>query len=321
MRAIDKMGTGRVAVVDVANAFLIRRLPDYAVKAYLKGRENDPQGYPYHMELANVYQSARNFGGMMDEYLDLVGADESRIDHVQNILQALMNSYNDESFNQVLRSKMLERSRKYPDKIIYSELLLWYSIQQKEFSLALTQAMAMEKRTRDEGDAVYRVGQLAASNEFFDVAIDAFEYIKAKGENHFLYMSAEVLLLEVKFSKLMRIWMPDKEKIQEMAGEYEKVIADRGKLPNTIVLIRNLAHLKAFYLDQSEEAVKLLQDAVVMRGISAQIIAQCKIDLADILLMEGDEWEASLLYMQVEKAFKYDLVGFEAKLKNARLSF
>jgi len=46
-----------------------------------------------------------------------------------------------------------------------------------------------------------------------------------------------------------------------------------------------------------------------------------KIELADILLLTGDVWEASLLYSQVEKAFKNDVVGFEAKYRNARLYY
>jgi hypothetical protein len=32
-------------------------------------------------------------------------------------------------------------------------------------------------------------------------------------------------------------------------------------------------------------------------------------------------WDASLLYSQVEKEFKYEAIGHEAKFKNAKLSF
>jgi tetratricopeptide (TPR) repeat protein len=320
-RAIEKMEPTRMAVVDLANAFLIRRLPDYAIKVYLKGRKVIPESYQFNIELANVYQSTRNFGAMMDEYLDLLAADEVRLDLVQNILQQLMNHLNDESFNQLIRGKMIERTQKSPDKIIYSELLLWYSIQQKEFALALAQAKAMERRTRDEGDMVYKVGQLAASNEYFDVAIEAFEHIRAKGEMHFLYLSAEIMLLEVKYAKLMKTGISNGLQIEKMEQEFEKVINDLGQNAGTVVLMRNLAHLRAFYLDKVDPAVEMLEAAIAMPGVRPSVVAQCKIDLADIFLMTGEIWEATLLYSQVEKSFKYDPVGYEAKLKNARLSF
>ncbi len=320
-KAIEKLEPTRMAVVDLANAFLIRRLPDYAVNVYLKGRKIVPESYPFYFELASVYQSARNFAGMMDEYLDLVNSDETKTEQVQNILQHLMNNLNDENFNQVVKGKLIERTQKFPDNIVYSELLLWYSLQQKEFVLALMQAKAMEKRTRDEGETVYRVGQLAASNGYYDVAIEAFELIRAKGATHFLYLSAEITLLEVRYSKLMSTGDFDHVQLASLEEEYQKVLDDLGKNNNTITLIRNLAHLRAFYLDKVEHALELLELALTLPNVSPQVMAQCKIDLADIQLMNNDVWEATLLYSQVEKAFKYDPVGFEAKYKNARLSF
>lgn len=320
-RAIDALEPTRAAIVDLANAFLIRRLPDYAVRVYLKGRKIISEPYPFHIELANVYQSTRNFAGMMDEYLDLINSDETRINMVQNMLQHLLNNFNDESFNQIIRGKILERAQKNPDNLIYSELLLWYSIQQKEFSLALSQAKAMERRTRDEGELVFSVGELAASNEYWDVAIEALEHIKAKGENHFLYLRAEILMLEVKFNRLMKAGGVEPAQIGMMEKEYERVLDNLGRNASTVVLMRNLAHLQAFYLDKVEPAVELLEFAIKLPNVSQTVIAQCKIDLADIFLMTGEVWEATLLYSQVEKAFKYDPVGFEAKLKNAKLSF
>jgi tetratricopeptide (TPR) repeat protein len=49
--------------------------------------------------------------------------------------------------------------------------------------------------------------------------------------------------------------------------------------------------------------------------------ADLKLELGDIYLFEGEVWEASLLYSQVEKALKSEPVGHEAKLRNARLSY
>lgn len=43
--------------------------------------------------------------------------------------------------------------------------------------------------------------------------------------------------------------------------------------------------------------------------------------LADILVQSGNLWDASLLYGQIERDFKNDLPGFEAKFKNARIYF
>jgi tetratricopeptide (TPR) repeat protein len=39
------------------------------------------------------------------------------------------------------------------------------------------------------------------------------------------------------------------------------------------------------------------------------------------MLFSGNKWEASLLYKQVEKANKYDAIGFEARLKAAKFFY
>ncbi|MBK6641532.1 MAG: tetratricopeptide repeat protein [Bacteroidetes bacterium] len=58
-----------------------------------------------------------------------------------------------------------------------------------------------------------------------------------------------------------------------------------------------------------------------MPGIAPQFSAKCKLELGDILILTGEMWDASLYYSQVDKDFKNDAIGREAKFKNARLSF
>jgi TolA-binding protein len=50
-------------------------------------------------------------------------------------------------------------------------------------------------------------------------------------------------------------------------------------------------------------------------------MAEIKLDLGDMHLLVGDIWDASLLYSQVEKDFKYEIVGQTAKFRNAKLSY
>jgi tetratricopeptide (TPR) repeat protein len=49
--------------------------------------------------------------------------------------------------------------------------------------------------------------------------------------------------------------------------------------------------------------------------------AEAKLELADIYVFDGLVWDAALLYGQVDKDFKNDAIGREAKFRNARLSY
>ena len=58
-----------------------------------------------------------------------------------------------------------------------------------------------------------------------------------------------------------------------------------------------------------------------MARVDDHFKAECKLELGDIYLLIGEQWEAMLLYGQVDKDFKEDQFGQEAKFRNARLYY
>ena len=98
-------------------------------------------------------------------------------------------------------------------------------------------------------------------------------------------------------------------------------LSELGLNKNTLELLRDRAHLKAYFLNQHEEAIALLEEGLALPGIDTKTMAQLKLDLGDVYLISGNIWEASLLYSQVDLDFKYDVMGHEARLRNARVSF
>jgi tetratricopeptide (TPR) repeat protein len=90
---------------------------------------------------------------------------------------------------------------------------------------------------------------------------------------------------------------------------------------NTVEALRSKALLHAFYLDEHEKAIQILEEIIKIPRVSKSLIDQSKLDLGDIYLLIGEPWESTLLYSQVEKASKETPNGYEAKLKNAKLSY
>ena len=50
-------------------------------------------------------------------------------------------------------------------------------------------------------------------------------------------------------------------------------------------------------------------------------MAECKLEYADIMLLSGKVWTAILYYSQVEKSFKENPLGHEAKLRRAKIAY
>ena len=111
---------------------------------------------------------------------------------------------------------------------------------------------------------------------------------------------------------------------EELLVLEQKLTIANGKYQQSFLnaqILKNLVSLKAFYLNKSEEAIVLLQNFVDQSGMEPLAKADYKILLGDIYMLKGEIWEASLLYSQVEKDFKYEAIGQEAKFRNAKLSF
>jgi tetratricopeptide (TPR) repeat protein len=199
--------------------------------------------------------------------------------------------------------------------------MLWHSIQQKDFPFALLQAKALDRRYGENGQRVFDLSALCVSNEDFDAAIDGYKYIIKKNANKELVMRSRIEQINTEFKQYTKLFSQDKTKLLGMKQEYTQLLNDLGKTPFTIPLILNLAHLQAFYLGETNEAIELLLEAINIPKTPLQNQAECKLELADIYLFSDEQWEATLLYSQVEKTFKNEPLGHEAKFRNAKLSF
>ncbi len=308
-------------VFATANAFIAIREYDFAIATYLKGRKISQTNYPYSFELAEVYNNKGDKMSMIKEYLDVLEINDSYIVSVQNALQTSFGYDVDAKQNELLKTELLKRIARSPDKTILSELLIWMQIQQKDWEGAFVQGKALDKRKKEEGNRMMGLAQLFAQNEAYDAAIKAYQYVIAKGPTIFYFTNARIELLNVYYQKVVTKSNYTSADLIELEKNYNNTIAELGKSSSTVSLLKNLAHLQAFYLNKSNDAILLLEEAIAIPQLELTIQAECKLELADILLMTGDIWEASLRYSQVEKAFKHDAIGFEAKFRVAKISY
>jgi hypothetical protein len=165
------------------------------------------------------------------------------------------------------------------------------------------------------------VANLSLSNQDYVVASEAFSLLVKKGPSNHYYTESLTGALKSRFLKITRGYDYNENELLTLKQEYENTLNELGKSSRTIILMKDLAHLEAFYLDELDEAIGLLEEALEIGGVPEMTKAQIKLELGDIYLFTGEVWEASLLYSQVEKVFKSEPTGHEAKLRNARLSY
>lgn len=311
----------KMQVYNLSYAFGNRRETDYLLRTYLRGRELLKDGAAFAFELAYTYEQLGNTAQMLDEYINLLQSNPQQTSTVQNRLQSWLADDIDNTRNEAFHSILLSKSQHNPDEIIYNELLLWHSIQQKDFPFALIQAKALDKRYGENGRRIFDLAALCVNNESLDAAIDAYNYIIKKNIDSDLVTASRIELINTQFRKYKNELKHDPVELAAMKSGYESLLSNLGTTNATVPLILNLSMLEAFYLNQADEATQLLQNTIETATLQPQQVAQCKMQLADIYLFTDEVWEATLLYSQVEKSFKNEPLGHEAKFRNAKLSF
>lgn len=319
--AIKDVPDGQSNYISLANDFAAISEYDFAIAVYEKAKKSTGDDIQYNFQLANIYGRKGDTEAMINQYLDVLAVNESYLQSIQNVLQTLLNPDPNGEIKEKLKENLLGRIQKNPDKTIFTELLIWQFIQEKNFSGAFIQARAIDRRLNESGTRIYSLARLASSNKDYDVAIQCYNYILEKGPSAIYYNPSRMNLVDVLKEKILSTNNYTQEELLQVDANYKESLKELGKNRKTVELMGNYAHFLAFYLDSSDAAIQLLNTAIDIPGAARTDVAECKIELADVYVTQGEIWEASLLYSQVEKEFKYDEIGERAKFKNAKIAY
>jgi tetratricopeptide (TPR) repeat protein len=309
-------------IYNLASVFIDESKYDYAILVYNKARKESPD-YPYFYERAEVYKLKNDLISMINEYLDALEFRESELETVQMRLQNSL-GYDDETGginNPLLKQELQKRIQKSPDNMVFSEFLIFILKQQKDFNGAFVQCRALDKRFKEDGRRLYDLGRICVSNQDWECAKRCFDYVVEKGPKYVFYDQAIVEGLNAEYLYLTGQARPDIVALKALEEKLKTSLQKYKATKMHLSILRNLVNLQAFYLNNTEEAIGLLEDFLINTQAEALVKAEFKLLLGDIYLLHGEIWEASLLYSQVEKEFKYEVIAQEAKFRNAKLSY
>lgn len=308
------------AYVSLSDAFLSYSEFDYAKQVYKQGEKQLPDEI-FHTELGRIYMYQRNYGQMIDEYLSVLSISPDKLFVVQSrIFYALSRDVNGDLF-EMIRKKLISKIQQEPGNFGFNRLLIWILIQEKKFAEALRQQIALDKRSGDETSSILNLADIAANNKEYNDAIKAYDYILAKGENNYVYRQVVASKMELLYQQFIDFGKSDIAEAQKINEDFKHCFSVLGFTPENFSLLINHAHLLAFYLQKTEEAIALLNKSLSIPGLDNSQISGIKTEKADINVYDGDEWEAVLLYSQVIEDNKTNTLGDEVKFKKAKLSY
>ena len=311
----------RNAINEVANLLKARHFNDVAISLYDRGSKNPNVNYSFYLEKAYAYDAMLDFENATECYLQYLKENPSQYDIVKNRLRVMMMYDLNGNVSDMVRMALLRKTQAEPENEQFSSLLMWYSLQEQDYELALMQLKAIDKRGRGNYEHdILNVAQIAGDNRQYDIAIEAYDYILKKSGEGVYYVQATVGFIKNSYEKAKAEGNRDKRYYESLSNQIDEAFDNIGYTSDMVPLVLVQADIMAFELGRYDDAKTLLNN-VLESGFSQKTNAQLKMKLADIYLLTDEVWESTLLYSQVEKSMKNEPIAHEARFRNAQLRY
>ena len=324
-----KSNTTHSAASDLGIAFEKVGAVDRALETYLKFEKISPRNIlSFHSKIAMIYNRQGKTHEMINTFFEMLLLNERFLSSVQN---GLVNSIDFETQykeKEILRKAIIQNIQTNPNKIVFVELLAWYYMLNNDYENAYIQIKSIDKKLNSNGQKVLELGNTALNNKDFNIAIKCFDYIIKNSSSLEIKFEAKNKRLITFKTKLLNGSKIIKEELEELKANYLLALSqlnnNRNVYNNSLrkyQLLVDLSEIEAYFLKDINSAKNHLKNAMSLTNIKAKQKAEAKLKLADIIVLENNIWEASLMYMQIEKEFKNDALGHLAKFKNAQVYY
>ncbi|QHS55725.1 tetratricopeptide repeat protein [Mucilaginibacter sp. 14171R-50] len=315
---IKNMPADQGAISAIASQFYQSANTDYAIRIFLQGRKLLHNDAAFAFELITLYRYKRDKAALTEEYLNFLPTNPVFVTQAEGTLAAVYEGPGDYD---MLKTALLRRIQKDPQQVVYTNLLIWQFIQQKDYDMAINQALALSRRQNSDGSDIFELCRTLVAAEAYDAAIRGYEYIISQGNKADQnYISAKIELINTKNLKVTSGQYVQAD-LLGLEKDYNDLLNEIGRNRGTVFAMQKLANLQAFKLHKLKDAQTLLESAIAIPGVRPALVAACKLDLADVYLLNNQPWDATLLYSQVEKDNPNTALAQDAMLRNAKMAY
>lgn len=305
-------------IFNIASRLRVNNKIEMALKIYEKGLEQFDRNPEIAYSAAFLYREVDETEKMITCLLDGMNNNKQRMVGIQSFIQR----YLSEEDLETVKNQLLERIQDSPSSTEYTEMLSWVFIQEKNIAGALRQYIALDRRLSLDGTSVYEMGNLAYREGDYKSALSAYNYItQNRAENQGVYFSARVDELEVMKTMITESAKPSAFEIDSLRNKYNVFLTDFGKNPGTVRVLGSFADFEGNVANNPQKGIELYNELLGIKGMNKYVEANAKLNLGDLYFVIGEKWEATLLYAQLDKSFRDEMLGQEARYRMARLSY
>ncbi|MCB9188293.1 MAG: tetratricopeptide repeat protein [Flavobacteriales bacterium] len=309
------------SISGLAKAFEKRNMLDHAIATYQEASKYAGSNNMYLRNIALLYGRQGKIDLMVNSLLDVIHDDERYLVSIQSTLSNSIDFKSNYAGVDTVKTNLIKRTQAYPNKTVYNEMLAWVYMLTENYTGAFIQLKALDKKENNDGLRIKDLGITCINNEQYEQAIKCFDYVIELGDKKPYYREAKIYKVSALKKKVLEKGSYTQDDLLELKSNYLESIDQLGKSSFTAQLYRELAHLEGYYLNNPKEGINILEDLLSVAGLNQMTLGEIKIELGDLMVVDERIWDASLLFMQVEKAFKEDKIGHLAKFKAAQVFY
>ncbi len=317
-KAVAKINGDDMLTQRIVKAFTDADLPEYAIKAYEQAIQRLGNPYLYAVQLANLYAKSDKIDKAMDVVMTGSPGQFITVDNVKALFLQWMGT--DPKKLQTAQKYLMGRINEEPNNTYYVSLLTWIYTQKNDWDGALIQMEAVDERNNETGKTLLDFAHVAAAAKKYDIAFKAYDDVIAKGADKPLYGAAKSEKITAQLAQLKTTPNIQPESITALLKEYDAVFVAYPQNYSTPAA-GDYAMIAAQYADSIDKAIAILKYAITYPGTRVQQVGALSLQLGDYYVIKGKVWDASLIYSQVDKQFKQDMLGEDARFRNAKLHY
>lgn len=320
--ALRYVNENDILTQQMANTFSNAGDDIWAIKTFERAMQVMQVPGLYNAALAKLYNKTGDvekaislvIEGSQYQNLLLTTGDES----VETTLLELMG--NDADKQKKAQKAIIKLVSEHPENFYYTKLLTWIFSVQGNWEQALIQITALEKRSADKGNLLLDFARSAEQKMEFEVAQKAYNTVMSFGDNNPRHKMANEQMLRMQLQRLQHLPLASKSEIEQCVKGFDVYFAANPDAFGRPVL-NDYAVLEAQFAADINKGIELLNKAIDLKLGDKFFIGNCKLQLGDYYIIQGKVWDAALMYAQVDKAFREDAMGEEARYRNAKLSY
>ena len=312
--AIEKVKVHPTLAYSTSNQFQVYLEIRWALQTYQVAEKYNSQ-LDFSLQKANLYGELGMVDSMLFGYFAVIDKQPERKSSIQRYLSNFLKQNSSPEMGDKVKNILLVKSQE-TNNPAFTELLLWYFVEKKNYNSAFTQAKSLYKRNYTGLNLIQQLGEDASKQGQIASAEKCFTYIRQEDTNGINYFLATQSLLELQDKKLK-----NKMSDEEIISEYKLALSKTVLSNEHFDLVLSYARFVAFNKGRTNAGLEILENYTKPYQNYDNIIARKYLLEGDIYLLQQEFTKSFLAYQKAETWTTEQIISDEAKFKGIKVAY